>query len=553
MDPRKIIPRAWAALDELERLRLPQRAEHQVFTPARVAHWLVRAAAPRQGEVCLDPAAGTGRLLLAALLERVVAGEDPDWLLEHGLVGIERDPRAAQIAAEVLQMAAQELGGSGRVQARVECADALAGPLPQAQVVLMNPPYGNADQLDGETHQRLAGRFGFHRRQLDRAAFFIAAGAQALTEGGRLAAIAPRYWLEATGAAPFRAWLATHSHPRLVLDLGNHQVWHGVEVLTALVVLDKDLRPARPMLFGRPADVPGLWRGPAPDTYPIEPQRLQQDEPWTFQDPAEERWLAQMSASTTPLGSWFQIGQGLKSGLNKAFVMPRAQALQLGWPQRLLKPTVKGRDVRMHQLADRALVLVAALEDDEPTGALLDHLSAHRPALEARYQARKGKCRWHNLSLPQNTALMDAPVKILSPLYARQARFALDRGQHWVSTDLYMMVPDPQLPVPVEAVVTLLGSAPVWRFIQARSKLKRAGYREFGRRLLSSLPLPLGPTPASWPQVAAQAPPGIDGAEPWQALAQCALALEAAQSPDTKITAFIDAAAACLYGVDAKP
>lgn len=546
----------------------------QIFTPPHVARWLahaasegaVRGVAQRASAVgCLDPCAGDGRLLLAWLEQRCAEGADPRQVVEEELLGFEIDPAQAAAARHNLAARALALGASGALAPRVLTGDALAAPLPVAQAVLLNPPYGNADRLPATFHARLVARFGFHRRQLDRAAFFIAAAVEALVPHGRLAAIVPRYWLEATGAAGFRAWLAHHAEIEALIDLGNHQVWPDAEVLTALLVLRRsgdppprdtspsgDARPlAPPARFWRAADgltgdalAQTLWSRPgtAPGhAWPVPAARLDR-RPWNVPPPRAAARLEALEAACVPLSDVFDVGQGLKTGADKVFVMNRRQAQARGLPAELLVSTVAPRDVGAFTVreADRVMLrLLSSHSFEALPQALRGWLESHRELLEGRYQARHGACRWYALSLPQNLALMARAPKILVPLYARENRFAVDRRGHHVGTGVYVLAPGDTLTVPLEGIVAWLNAAPLRRVVAARAKLKRAGYREYGRRLLASLPLPLTVaarrvlTAPQWRALrrAAPAPLQCDD-DPWEALAQVGRHLEHVDSSD---------------------
>lgn len=560
----------------------------QIFTPPHVARWLAQAASPVSAGVvrgsaqehsavpCLDPCAGDGRLLLAWLEQRCAHGADPRQVVEEELLGFEIDPVQAETARQNLVARALALGALGAPSPRVLTGDALAAPLPAAQAVLLNPPYGNADRLPATFHEGLVARFGFHRRQLDRAAFFIAAAVEALVPHGRLAAIVPRYWLEATGAAEFRAWLAHHAEIEALIDLGNHQVWPDAEVLTALLVLSRPGEPssrdtspsgdARPEASTRvepsAAQAPKarFWRAPdgltgdaleqrlwsrpgiAPGhAWSVSAARLDR-RPWNVLPPRAAARLEALEAACVPLSDVFDVGQGLKTGADKVFVMDRRQAQARGLPAELLVSTVAPRDVGAYTVREADRVMLRLLNShsfEALPQALRGWLEEHRETLEGRYQARHGVCRWYALSLPQNLSLMARSPKILVPLYARENRFAVDRRGHHVGTGVYVLAPGDALTVPLEGIVAWLNSAPLRRVAAARAKLKRAGYREYGRRLLAALPLPLTVaarrvlTAPQWRALRRAAPSPLQcDDDPWEALAQVGRHLERASSSD---------------------
>jgi adenine-specific DNA-methyltransferase len=519
-------PSAAALLEALERGCLCDPARTQVMTPPAVARWLAAQAGAGQGEV-LDPAAGSGRLLLAALEARLARGEDPLRAVEVGLRGVELDPAAACVARAALAARALEAGAAALPRPDVRCGDALLVAHAPADVILLNPPYGSADQLSGAHHEAARRRWPFWRHQQDRALWFLALSAQALRPQGRLAAIVPRYWLESTGAASFRAWLKEALALELLCDLGDAQVWPRVEVLTALLVARRAAPPLALRLW-RPLDrrsegaldqrsegaldhrsegasdhrsTPFPWAslGVPPGAYAL-PYGALGEAPWVWRAPSEEARLAVVEAAPSRAQDWFEIGQGCKSGLNEVFALSPARARALGIAEALLAPLVRARQIVAGGLRgeDARLLLILPETDWRACAATAAHLEAHRVGLEARYQARQGACPWFALSLPQNLAWMRAP-KLLSPLYARENRFAADLEGRFVLTDAYFLGLRGPSGLSLGALSLLLSAAPLRRFVEARAKLKRDGYREYGGRLLRSLPLPLAPWEAAGP------------------------------------------------------
>ncbi|MEO1273458.1 MAG: TaqI-like C-terminal specificity domain-containing protein, partial [Myxococcota bacterium] len=418
--------------------------------------------------------------------------------------GMDLDPDALSIARAALLARSWELGLKRPVAPQLTAGDALntARHQPLYGGIIMNPPYANADRWPETHHRRLADRWPFYRRQLDQSVCFIAAAVEMLAPGGTLAAIVPRYWLEATGAAQFRRWLTHHTQITQMLDLGNVQVWPTVHVLTALLVLQRTPSPppatSGDALFWRAKtaqDVDDLLLRQTPVEHYNVPRATLTQGPWVVRPPQDEAILEALTASGTPCQQWFRSGQGLKTGLNRVFVLDCHEALTLELPETWLAPLVKARDLQPCRLAPSSKVLLQLEGPMELTQwpTLMRHLKPHRKVLEARYQFRHGACPWYGLALPQNMAWMGRAPKVLTPLYARHNRFALDRIGYSVLTDIYMLVPRNETgwTIAPEALVALLNSAPLRMFAAAKAKLKRDGYHEYGARLLRTLPLPL--------------------------------------------------------------
>jgi tRNA1(Val) A37 N6-methylase TrmN6 len=463
-------PNPLQTLLERERQEFVRARRAQIFTPVPVARWLARWALHglEPGAAVLDPAAGTGRLL-AAVRER-----DPRAQLH----AIEREPGAAEVLARALPAACL----------RVD--DSLGCSLPQADAVVLNPPYGNADQLGAEAHAALADRWPFHRRQLDLSVLFVAAAVEALRPGGRLAAIVPRYWLEATGAAGFRGWLAERARLEWVIDLGNVQPFPDADVLSVLIVaVAGESGPARfARLESREALERVLGGGEPPRSYTVE---VLGAGPWSQRSPEVEAALSRLESAGARVGDFFDVGQGIKTGLNRAFVLDDAQAGRLADAGADVRRLARPRDLHAGGIAPSGRWLLRSMSTDpEPVGAVGAWLEPFRVQLESRYQVRDGSVPWYALAIAQNLRLLEAAPKLLHPLYAREPRFAVDEVGHHVLTGAYALVPKRELPVALPEVAVWLNGPRVRGWAEARCKLKRDGYREFGRRALLEVPVP---------------------------------------------------------------
>src|SRR5262249_11253721 len=124
-----------------------------------------------------------------------------------------------------LERAAERLS----MRARLTCSDALSVPVPAADLVVGNPPWG-------------AGRVGAVRRGSESASAFVKRALDVLTPGGRLCLLLPQAWLEVAAHRQARADLLARATLERVDSLGH--VFGGVVAPAARVIARREPDPA---------------------------------------------------------------------------------------------------------------------------------------------------------------------------------------------------------------------------------------------------------------------------------------------------------------------
>lgn len=198
----------------------------QFLTPRHVCTALVRLVDPRPGEVVLDPACGTGGLLVAAA--------------RHGatgpLHGVDLDPAAVRLARLFALLDGCTL--------HLTHGDGLrAGVAPEGvDVVLTNPPFaGEVRDADVLAASALAGRV-----RPERDALFLERAVRLLRPGGRLGVVVPAGRLAAQRDLPLRDWLVRNLQITVVVSLPAETFQPHTGLRTALVVGQRRPSPLAP-------------------------------------------------------------------------------------------------------------------------------------------------------------------------------------------------------------------------------------------------------------------------------------------------------------------
>ncbi len=201
------------------------------------------------------------------------------------------------------------------------------------------------------------------------------------------------------------------------------------------------------------------------------------------------------------LGDLVEIGNGLVSGLDKAFRVPKGLHLN-GNEEKLCANVIKARSLRRYYSDGPNkyfLIKPGQIQSEKELKHeylnLFFHLQQYKSALEQRYQYGRIIPYWEwvflrNLELMENhSALIFVPCK--ERFDTRQyIRFALCRGSYYSTQDVTVIVKDSWVKESVEYLLAFLNSNIMFKWIVSKGFV-RGGVAEFSERPLSNLPIRL--------------------------------------------------------------
>ena len=374
-----------------------RRARGQFFTSPPIADFMVRWAVRQPNEHLLDPGCGPGGLLAVAHRRlKELGAADPRELLH----GVEICPLARTFASLCLLPA--------RGRSDIAEVDFLTeySPRRRFDAIVCNPPYSRHQHLDLTYKERVAADVdrivGEHlSRRAGLYVHFLLKALQLVKEGGRLAFITPREFMDVHyGGVP----------KRFILERCR---------LKALVVFDTVQVAAFPGIFTTSA-ITLIERGDPDEDEPIRVIHVRvMPEPWELEESvdsqghreftwgwvdsvprhelaAEQRWsrlLPGQSRSSyekddVPLGNLVRITRGIATGANHYFVLTSAEVKAARIERRYLRP-VLGRS----RLAANATITKADVRRWSAKGERVWLLDVRREphSLAVKSYLRKGK------------------------------------------------------------------------------------------------------------------------------------------------------------------
>ncbi len=295
-----------AAAEELFALRLGvhrRRSAGLYYTPPAVALEVVALAlrhgsSPSPARV-LDPCAGAGAFLCAA------AAATPG----SALFGADLHAEALRAARAALALA-----GAG---ASLRRADSLRAPLPPADMVVGNPPYGHVGDPAGRAFllRQLPGLRG---GEIDRYAAFLLRSLQLVRPGGTCALLVPDTWMTNARSVPLREAVLDAAELAAVCDLGKPFAAAKDTRVQAVVLV-------RRMAGRRPPRAVRVLRGRErlADASQAELRDGARRGWQIYRSAGERRLCAAMEAAAVPLSALCEVGYGLRTGDNARFVARR--------------------------------------------------------------------------------------------------------------------------------------------------------------------------------------------------------------------------------------
>lgn len=197
---------------------MARRDEWQYMTPAPLAEFLIKLCNPTVGESVIDPACGTGLLLLQAF-RHVESQTNPQasWTSAPlNLIGIELNSEVAELAST--NLALSDIPPHWIHNANSLEPDALVSEginRESFDLVVMNPPIGPIRRLSPNPIDLFAPKSG----KVSFECLFIQRAVQLLKSGGRMGVFVPESFLSSPSYEWARDWMLKQTALRAIISL----------------------------------------------------------------------------------------------------------------------------------------------------------------------------------------------------------------------------------------------------------------------------------------------------------------------------------------------
>ena len=320
-------------------------------------------------------------------------------------------------------------------------------------VVIGNPPYVRQEGL-GETKAYYQSHYKIFQPTADLYVNFIEKGLGLLKSTGLFGMIVSNKWLRAAYGKPLRKFLTKDTSVLRLVDLAGLPVFAKATVRTLILICSPRRLMSEVIHYLAPVSLEDFRAIHSGDdlqkvvdqraiNFPVEELS---PEGWSLGGVHTQQVIKRMSRETIRLNSYISSKPffGVKTGLNKAFIIDRATRdhLMVKDPKsaEIIKPLLAGRDVHRYSIEfkDRYLIWTYIGVPIDKYSAISKHLKQFQPQLEKRWD--KGNF-WWELRACDYYDKFETP-KIIYPDIATTCRFALDRDGYFSSNTTYFIPSD---------------------------------------------------------------------------------------------------------------
>ena len=369
--------------------------------------------------------------------------------------------------------------------------------------VIGNPPYVRQELL-GIQKEYYQEYYQVYNGIADLYTYFIERGVSSLRKDGLFSYIVANKWMRANYGAPLRAWLKKQALEEIV-DFGDLPVFKGATTYPCIIRIRKNAISKIPadastkITTVRSLDFVDLGEYVRKNSNVL--KRVAFDENgWSLADNSSRKLSEKIRSAGTLLEKYVQgkIFYGIKTGLNEAFVINRAERDRLIGKDRksaeVIKPFLAGRDIKRYvpPQSDSFLILIPREWTNynrhgkdawnffsECYPAIAAHLLSFKIEAQKRYDQGD---YWWELRACDYYDEFKKP-KIIVPAIVRSASYTFDKNGYY-SNDKTSIIGNGDY-----YLLGILNSKVPDFILHSISSTKQGGYFEYKPMYISRLPI----------------------------------------------------------------
>ena len=367
--------------------------------------------------------------------------------------------------------------------------------------VVGNPPYIRMESFK-ELKDYLKEHYRCHDERSDLYVYFLERGSLLSKKNGYLGMIVSNKFLRANYGKSLREFITNNVTLVRLTDFAGLPVFRGATVRTIILLAAKQAAKESSFLYSPPLNQ-DLFTAVAegtvlldaaitPSSYSIQQKSLGTN-PWSLSTTASTDVMKKLAQKSIPLGQYCNgiIGYGIKSGLDKAFVIDnKTYSLLIAEDpknEEILKPYINGKDIRRYKIEFHSTYIIYVHRSTKINNypSVLNYLKQFKTQLELRAT----KQEWYELQQAQfNYDEYFSSKKIVVPDIATSPRFSRDNAGYYGSTTTFF------IPKNESSLLAMLNSRIGYFYFKetcAGLEGKKEVYLRFKRQYLESFPVSL--------------------------------------------------------------
>lgn len=368
-------------------------------------------------------------------------------------------------------------------------------------VIVGNPPWLMAGYYVEEVVPYLKANFKTATGKFDLYYVFLEQSLRLLAPNGELGMIVPNKFFHTSAAGALRRLLAEDCRIESLEDFGLVRVFEGATNYSCILRLSRGV-PAKKVAF---SEIDQDLRPVR--SFPVSRSTLSEST-WIFQDEDARHVFTQMATAGIELGSVVsRFGTGVQSGSDTLLTLPAEVAKELGLEKSLLKPVLRGRDVRAYWISPSPKLLIFPYGETRTGYRLLtpkemrafpatwNYLNLHKEKLSSRIWFGKSATeltgQWYGLMYVEALATVKAD-HLLTPCLSNGSNFAKGGHSLWATgtAGVTALVPGESCPWSLDALLGILNSTAISLFANEHSPIYQGGFHKFSAPYLKHLIIP---------------------------------------------------------------
>ena len=442
------------------------------YTPTSIVRSIVEEVlrgfdlAGKSEIVIFDPSVGSGEFLKEALRQLNLRHYEG----KIKLVGWDISAPAIDLAKFSLAFERQAAKFPNRIEIILEQKNALTSGEAwdfRSDIILMNPPFVGWENMDAGDREKVSSILeNLYQHRPNEAGAFIWKASNSLKPSGKIGCVIPNTILEGNSFRKLRIAISDNLHIDFLCRLGSQSIFEDATTATTILVCSspKNDKPTQIMWSDNTNDgyaaglreyrkatsimassQPFLLPGNSFNFYPVHELNI---ENWTPVDLKSYQLVNIKLKEMKKVKDLFEIKQGVRTGLNKAFIVSKSFYSSLPrLEKRYFRPTITNDSIRLGQLNDDFYIFYAegkySIKDERELKQVVptfyrEILAKYVSQLSAR--ARKSADNYWRLSEHRNWQL-EAKPKIVSREYGLAGSFAFDNKGTYVAARSHAWFP----------------------------------------------------------------------------------------------------------------